>query len=126
MASPTEARRVNGVDPSSGCVVFCLGRKRKQKNKITRKSQEDARTIPGYSRGNPVRIFFTIDLGQKSCRTKVSRIFRIFVPNFAPKFCSEFSPTFSRTFRASFNMGDGDQKKFTKNPQCSETIRASS
>ena len=27
-----------------------------------------------------------ISLGQKSCRTKVSRIFRIFVPNFAPNF----------------------------------------
>ena len=34
-------------------------------------------------------------LGQKSRRTKVSRIFRIFVPNFAPKFCSKFFEEFS-------------------------------
>ena len=33
-------------------------------------------------------------LGQKSCRTKVSRIFRFFVPNFAPN----FAPNFLRIF----------------------------
>ena len=33
-------------------------------------------------------------LGQKSCRTKVSRIFRFFVPNFAPN----FAPNFPRMF----------------------------
>ena len=33
-------------------------------------------------------------LGQKSCRTKVPRIFRIFVPNFAPN----FAPNFPRSF----------------------------
>ena len=33
-------------------------------------------------------------LGQESCRTKVSRIFRIFVPNFAPN----FAPNFPRIF----------------------------
>ena len=52
-------------------------------------------------------------LGQKSCRTKVSRIF---VPNFAPNFV----PNFSRIFRALFVLrfvGDGEQKKFTKNPR---------
>ena len=38
---------------------------------------------------------FLTSLGQKSCRTKVSRIFRIFVPNFCPEFCSEFFPNFS-------------------------------
>ena len=37
----------------------------------------------------------SIALGQKSCRTKVSRIFRIFVPNFAPN----FAPNFPRIFR---------------------------
>ena len=55
-------------------------------------------------------------LGQQSCRTKVSRIFRFFVPNFAPN----FAPNFPRIFRGVFVLhfvGDGDQKKFTKNPR---------
>ena len=55
-------------------------------------------------------------LGQESRRTKVSRIFRIFVPNFAPN----FAPNFPRIFRGLFVLrfvGDGDQKKFTKNPR---------
>ena len=55
-------------------------------------------------------------LGQESCRTKVSRIFRIFIPNFAPN----FAPNFPRIFRGLFVLrfvGDGDQKKFTKNPR---------
>ena len=49
-------------------------------------------------------------LGQESCRTKVSRIFRIFVPNFAPN----FAPNFPRVFRGLFVLrlvGDGDRKK---------------
>ena len=41
-------------------------------------------------------------LGQESCRTKVSRIFRNFVPNFAPNFAPNLTPNFSRIFRASF------------------------
>ena len=63
---------------------------------------------PGLSRDNP--------LGQERRRTKVSRIFRIFVPNFAPN----FAPNFPRIFRGLFVLrfvGDGDQKKFTKNPR---------
>ena len=55
-------------------------------------------------------------LGQKSCRTKVSRNFRIFVPNFAPN----FAPNFPRNFRGLFVLrfvGDGGQKKSTKNPR---------
>ena len=55
-------------------------------------------------------------LGQKSCRTKVSRIFRIFVPNFAPN----FAPNFPRIFRGLFVLrfvGNGAQKKLTKNPR---------
>ena len=36
----------------------------------------------------------TDSLGQKSCRTKVSRIFRIFVLNFAPNFAPNFSESF--------------------------------
>ena len=55
-------------------------------------------------------------LGQESRRTKVSRIFRIFVPNFTPN----FAPNFPRIFRGLFVLrfvGDGDQKKFTKNPR---------
>ena len=58
----------------------------------------------------------SLRLGQKSCRTKVSRIFRIFVPNFAPN----FAPNFPRIFRGLFVLrlvGDGDQKQFTKNPR---------
>ena len=60
--------------------------------------------------------FWSRMLGQKSCRTKVSRIFRIFVPNFAPN----IAPNFSRIFRGFFVLcfvGDGDPKKFTKNPR---------
>ena len=55
-------------------------------------------------------------LGQESRRTKVPRIFRIFVPNFA----LNFAPNFPRNFRGLFVLrfvGDGDQKKFTKNPR---------
>ena len=55
-------------------------------------------------------------LGQKSCRTKVSQIFRIFVPNFAPNFAPNFSRIFRRVFVLRF-VGDGEQKKFTKNPR---------
>ena len=58
---------------------------------------------------------FCVGLGQKICRTKASRIFRIFVPNFAPN----FAPNFPRIFRGLFVLrfvGDRDQKKFTQNP----------
>ena len=48
------------------------------------------------------------NLGQKSCRTKVSRIFRIFLPNFAPKF--------SRIFRASFRGRRRPEKIHQKSP----------
>ena len=50
------------------------------------------------------RIFFL--LGQKSCRTKVSRIFGIFAPNFAPNFSRSFRGLFVLRF-----VGDEDQKK---------------
>ena len=55
-------------------------------------------------------------LGQESCKTEVSRIFRIFVPNSAPNFV----PNFPRIFRGLFVLrflGNGDLKKFTKNPR---------
>ena len=55
-------------------------------------------------------------LGQESCRTKVVRIFRIFVPNFAPNFAPNFPRIFQGLFVPRF-VGDGDQKKFTKNPR---------
>ena len=55
-------------------------------------------------------------LGQKSCRTKVSRIFGIFVPDFAPNFAPNFPRIFQGLFVLRF-VGDGDQKKFTKNPR---------
>ena len=55
-------------------------------------------------------------LGQESCRTKVSRIFRYFVPNFAPNFAPNFPRIFPGLFALRF-VGDGDQKKFTKNPR---------
>ena len=64
----------------------------------------------------PVNLINHQYLGQESCRTKVSRIFRIFVPNFAPN----FAPNFPRIFRGLSVLrfvGDGDQKKFTKNPR---------
>ena len=54
-------------------------------------------------------------LGQKRCRTKSPRIFRIFVPNFAPNFAPNFPRKFSGVFVLCF-VGNGDQKKFTKNP----------
>ena len=57
-----------------------------------------------------------VELGQKSCRPKVPRIFKIFVPNFAPN----FAPNFPRIFQGFFVLcfvGNGDQKKFTKNPR---------
>ena len=50
--------------------------------------------------------------GQRSCRTKVSRIFRIFVPNFAPN----FAPNFSRIFRASFRGRRRPEKIHQKSP----------
>ena len=50
-------------------------------------------------------------LGQKSCRTKVSRIFRIFVPNFTPNFAPNFPRIFWGLFVLRF-VGDGGHKKF--------------
>ena len=54
-------------------------------------------------------------LGEKNRRTKVPRIFQIFGPNFAPN----FAPNFPRIFWGVFVLrvvGNGNQKKFTKNP----------
>ena len=49
--------------------------------------------------GDKFKAFFSREkLGQKSCRTKVSRIFRFFVPDFAPN----FAPNFPRIFRGFF------------------------
>ena len=54
--------------------------------------------------------------GQKSCRTKVSRIFRVFVPNFAPNFAQNFPRFFWGFFVLCF-VGNGDQEKIhQKNP----------
>ena len=64
--------------------------------------------FPGRNAGKQGKI-----LGQKSCRTKVPRIFRIFVPDFAPEFC----PRIFRGFFVLRFVGNGDQKKFTKNPR---------
>ena len=47
-------------------------------------------------------------LGQKNCRPKVPRIFKIFVPNFAPNF--------SRIFRASFRGKRRPEKIHQKSP----------
>ena len=55
-------------------------------------------------------------LGQKSFRTKVSRISRVFLPNFLPN----FPPSFPRFFWGCFVLcfpGHGDQKKITTNPR---------
>ena len=57
-------------------------------------------------------------LGQKSCRTKVSRIFRIFVPNFAPNFAPNFPRIFRKTFRASFRGRRRPEKIHQKSPPC--------
>ena len=59
-------------------------------------------------------------LGQKSCRTKVSRLFRIFVPDFALKFAPNFPPIFSRIFRALYRgkrRRKRKNKKIFKNPR---------
>ena len=56
-------------------------------------------------------------LSQKSCRTKVPRIFRIFVPNFAPNFAPEFSPEFFEEFSCFVSWETETRKKFTKNPR---------
>ena len=69
---------------------------------------------PARTRAGPRRTPQT--LGQKNCRTKVSRIFGFCVPDFAPN----FAPNFPRIFRGFFVLrfvGNGDQKKFTKNPR---------
>ena len=52
------------------------------------------------------------------CRTKVPRVFRIFVPNFAPKFetCSEYSPNFLTSFRAPFRGKRRPEKLHQKSP----------
>ena len=57
-----------------------------------------------------------ISLGQKNRRTKVPRIFPIFVPNFAPNFAPNFPRIFWGVSVLHF-VGNGDQKKFTKNPR---------
>ena len=56
------------------CVAFFLGTKRKQINKIPRKSQENAGTIPGQSRDNPgqscenvVYVFCCLLVSQTQC-----------------------------------------------------------
>ena len=62
-------------------------------------------TLFNQSAWNPVKIWKRAEygfgeygfLGQKSCRTKVARIFRIFVPNFAPNFAPNF-PEFFEDF----------------------------
>ena len=56
-----------------------------------------------------------ISLGQESCRTKVSRIFRYFVPNF-PRSLHRIFPNFSRTFRASFRGRRRPEKIHQKSP----------
>ena len=87
--------------------------------KVGTRSRQCQPKIPGrfaFPGARNPRIYRISRFGQKSCRTKVSRIFRIFVPNFAPN----FAPNFPRIFRGLFVhrfVGDGDQKKFTKNPR---------
>ena len=63
-------------------------------------------------RGRDARILGGVLLGQTSCRTKVSRIIQIFVPNFAPN----FAPNLPRIFVLCC-LGNGDHWKFTKNPR---------
>ena len=81
---------------------------------------------PRYSTPCDMRSFpcdtgsMAIFLSQKSCRTKVPQMFSNFRPEFCPEFCSEFFPNFSRSFLLRF-VGDGDRKKFTKNPRLFST-----
>ena len=51
----------------------------------------------------------------ESCRTKIPRIFRIFVPNFAPNFAPN-PRIFLRTFRASFRGRRKPEKIHPKSP----------
>ena len=52
---------------------------------------------------------------EKSCRTKVPRISRIFVPNFALNFAPNF--LYIGGVLVLCFLGNGDQKKFTKTPR---------
>ena len=105
-------KQIRGIVPGLGgwqkaylCVCFQYG----EKEQVNKPPPPNPGTIP-------LKFCLCVLLGQKSGRTKVSRIFRIFVPNFAPN----FAPNFPRIFRGLFVLrfaGDGDQKKFTKNPR---------
>ena len=75
---------------------------------------KQTRNGPKRTRTDPKR---TETLGQETCRTKVSRVFRIFVPNFAPNFAPFFPRFFFWGVFVLRFVGDGDQKKFTKNPR---------
>ena len=71
------------------------------------KSEEQNPCFCGYG-GGSVR--------SEKPQNESSPNFSNFRPEFCPEFCSEFYPNFFlRSFRASF-MGNGNQKKFTKNP----------
>ena len=54
--------------------------------------------------------------GQESCRTKVSRIFRIFVPNFAPNFAPNFPPEFLEDFSCFVSWRRRPEKIHQKSP----------
>ena len=60
--------------------------------------------------------YLKIILGQKCRRTKALRIFWILVPDFAPNFAPNFRRIFKGVFGCVCFVGNGDQKKFTKNP----------
>ena len=102
------------------CVAFLFGKRRKHTNKIPRKSQENDGTVPGECRHNrrtsPRKCLLCVSLGQKSCRTKVPRIFRISVPRILPRILLRIFPEFFEDFSCLRFVGDGDQKKFTKIP----------
>ena len=67
----------------------------------------------GCGRGSAVP--YQLRLGQKSCRTKVSRIFRIFVPNFAPNFAPNF-PEFFEDFSCFISWETETRKKSPEIP----------
>ena len=68
------------------------------------------------SRHDTVFCFFWKVLSQKSCRTKVPRNFRIFVPEFLPNFPLNFPRFFLRIFRALFPRKRRPQKIRQKPP----------
>ena len=68
------------------------GKKNARKHKFV--GPDGLGTTPGFVPGTNPDCPWDKPLGRKSCRTKVPRIFRIFVPNSAPNFAVNFPRIF--------------------------------